>query len=78
MGEIEQLLERRILWEESKESGVLFIAEIDGEHCTLRMNDFPDEVLYTLSYKGKDISFDDAPRLWVIPAMKEGRNGVRS
>jgi hypothetical protein len=36
------------------------------EDCYLRMNDFPDEPLWTLYFKGKKIDFDDKPDWWKI------------
>jgi hypothetical protein len=36
------------------------------DECYLRMNDFPDEPLWTLFYKGDSIDFDDTPSIWHI------------
>lgn len=33
------------------------------------MNDLPSEKLYTLKYNNEEISFDDAPKNWVIPVL---------
>jgi|WetSurMetagenome_2_1015567.scaffolds.fasta_scaffold169468_2 hypothetical protein len=42
-------------------------AFIDEEECELVMNDFPAECLYTLSWRGQSVLFDDAPANWSIP-----------
>jgi hypothetical protein len=39
--------------------------------CYLRMNDFPDEPLWTLFYKGDSIDFDDTPSVWKINYRNE-------
>ena len=36
------------------------------EKCFLRMNDFPEEHLWTLFYNEYTIDFDDTPLLWKI------------
>ena len=36
------------------------------EICYLRMNNFPEEPLWTLFYKGESFDFDDAPASWKI------------
>jgi hypothetical protein len=45
----------------------------DGEKCELKMNDFPDEPLYTLVWRGERIDFDDAPSSWVLPRDQVGK-----
>lgn len=37
-----------------------------GNICYLRMNDFPEEPLWTLFYKGESIDFNDTPSIWSI------------
>jgi hypothetical protein len=70
MDDLKKLFERKIRWQNVKDSGVEFIAEVDNEKCILRMNDFPDEPLFTLIYKGNQIDFDNRPALWEIPFLK--------
>ena len=38
-----------------------------GDRCELSLNDFPDEPMYTLKWRGEQIDFDDTPKLWIIP-----------
>jgi hypothetical protein len=41
-------------------------ATVNGHDCSLRMNDFPDEPLYTVAVEGVSIDIDDAPLMWSI------------
>ena len=64
---INDLLVERIKW---KEVGTCeFISEIDQCECKLKMNDFPDEPMYTLSFQGESVDFDDKPQCWDIPIL---------
>ncbi len=65
--EIEDILQREVKWKEEVPGGVEFFAYIDGELCQLRMNDFPDEPLYTLTWKNSQIDLDDRPIKWDVP-----------
>ena len=67
LDQLKKLFNREIIWRKAQPSGKGFIAEVDGEKCKLRINDFPDEPLYTLIYKGIEYDFDDAPEIWKIP-----------
>ncbi len=71
MDDLKELFNVEIIWKEVTPGGVEFIAEINGEKYELRMNDFPDEPLYTISYKGMELDFDDAPKIWKIPPLKD-------
>ena len=48
-------------------------ATVDGHECSLRMNDFPDEPLFTVAVEGTSIEIDDAPRTWCIESMTGDR-----
>jgi hypothetical protein len=44
-----------------------FVASVEGRIWTIRLNDFPDEPLYTLLIEGVDvIHFDDWPDWWDV------------
>ena len=43
----------------------------EKEECFLRMNNFPEEPLWTLFYKGESIDFDDTPPKWNITYRSE-------
>ena len=38
-----------------------------GKEALLRMNDFPEKPLYTLSFEGQEIDFNEKPPRWTIP-----------
>lgn len=64
---IEDLFLRKIVWREETKRGVQFYAYVDGELCQLRMNDFPQEPLYTVTWKDFSVDLDDRPNGWIIP-----------
>lgn len=39
---------------------------VEGEECSLTMNDFPEEPLYTIRAFGETLDIDDAPAGWTI------------
>lgn len=46
-------------------SGIEFEATVSGAQWLIRMNDFPDEPLYTLLIDGAEVlHFDDWPGFW--------------
>jgi hypothetical protein len=54
-------------WSPIPESERDFVSEgYHKDECYLRMNDFPDEPLWTLFYKGESIDFNDTPFVWKI------------
>ena len=68
-------LAKNIAWKRTADPQYPFAAEFEGEKCIIRLNDFPDEHLYTLIVNGKEIlSFDDWSAKWSRPA-KEKRVG---
>lgn len=49
--------------------GLIFAAHREGEDWSIRINDFPDEPLYTLIVDGREIiHFNDWPAEWRKPA----------
>ena len=65
---VEDILKQPIVWiKRPNLPKSEWFAFIDGEECELRMNNFPDEPLFTLSWRGSSIDFDDAPANWSIP-----------
>ncbi len=71
MNDVERLFSQRITWEEQGPESRWFHALVNGETCTLRMNDFPDEPLYTLTFRGQSVDFDNRPAAWIMPWMKK-------
>ena len=65
---VQNYLEEKIAWEKGTDPKYPFVASIDGERCVVRLNDFPDESLYTLIVNDIEIAdFDDWPKQWSRP-----------
>ena len=63
---ITDLFKIRIFWE--KQFGhPVWTTMIDDTKCLLKMNNFPEEPMYSILWKDQQLDFDDAPYLWVIP-----------
>lgn len=41
------------------------------DECWLQMNDFPEEPLWTLFYKGDSVDIEDTPALWTVNYPRE-------
>ena len=67
MTEINLLFKKGIIWQAAKDHVGKWHSDFNGEKCFLQMNDFPDEPLYTLTFKGETVDFDDKPLMWFIP-----------
>ncbi|MDB6053215.1 MAG: hypothetical protein JWN25_738 [Verrucomicrobiales bacterium] len=63
---IQDLLTERIMWLKTPERPQ-WSAKVCDELCELTMNDFPEEPLYTVRWRGQSMDIDDAPSSWVIP-----------
>lgn len=60
----------RIAWRASRANtlGVVYEADVDGGGGQIRMNDFPDEPLYTLLIDDVEIiHFNEWPDKWLRP-----------
>ena len=63
--ELRDCLKQNIQWVSSDEKGFPFLAMVGNREWKLRLNDFPDEQLYTLFIGGKEIgNLDDFPPAW--------------
>ncbi len=61
-------LEEKMVWKEGGEPVYPYITNISGEKCLIRINDFPNDHLYTLIVNDKEVvSFDDWPKHWSRP-----------
>ena len=57
----------RCSWRTAEAAGpqIVFEARVDGRPWAVRLNDFPEEPLYTLIVAGDEvIHFDDWPAFW--------------
>ncbi len=66
--EMKNYLDASIFWEKGVDPEYPYRVEIEGQQCLIRLNDFPDEHLYTLLVAGVGVAdFDDWPSNWVRP-----------
>jgi hypothetical protein len=49
--DIGSLYQKQTSWHATKPGSVEFYAYVDGERCELCLNDFPEEPLYTLTFR---------------------------
>ena len=71
---IEDLLNQKLSWKPIVDSKRDFYnPDFSTDECYLRMNNFPDEPLWTLFYKGDSLDFDNTPVNWDILYRSEGR-----
>lgn len=61
-------LAEQIVWGKNADPLLPYTTEFEGERCLIRLNDFPEEHLYTLIVNGGETTaFDDWPARWVRP-----------
>ncbi|QSQ23304.1 hypothetical protein JY651_50940 [Pyxidicoccus parkwayensis] len=65
----DELMTRKLSWSKVSDPEHPFRAQVDGHTLTIRLNDFPEEPMYSLLIDGKDASdFDDWPKIWSRPS----------
>lgn len=65
---VQSYLEEKVAWNRGVDPSYPFQAEFEGERLAIRLNDFPEESLYTLMVNGQEvINFDDWPEAWPRP-----------
>ncbi|MGH9803027.1 MAG: hypothetical protein ACRD82_21895 [Blastocatellia bacterium] len=63
---MKEYLDMNVVWKKSADPEYPYSAMIEGEKCLIRLNDFPDEHLYTLLANGIAVAdFDDWPAAWL-------------
>ncbi|MCC6979272.1 MAG: hypothetical protein IT343_13190 [Candidatus Melainabacteria bacterium] len=65
----QEIVNAKIQWEET--SGPFFQTRFKDKIVTLRMNDFPDEVLWTLIIDSEELDLEETPTLWTLPPEPE-------
>lgn len=64
---IDRLLFESLVWDPIQgEVGKFFTTKYLQSECWLQINDFPEEPLWTLFYKGRSRNIEDTPKLWKI------------
>ncbi len=68
---------RRVLWAETSDTHFPYTAQVGGERWTLRINDFPDEPLYTLFVGQRPLQdIEEWPSTWVRPTGSTTPDGA--
>jgi len=58
-------LAEKLAWQKTADPKHPYETNLDGERCVIRVNDFPDEHLYTLIVNGVEVAdFDDWSATW--------------
>lgn len=71
MNPANEYLTKKIEWEESGDSEYPFCAIINNKRLVLRLNDFPEEPMYTLLVNNQEvIDLDGVPSTWQIPRYR--------
>ena len=65
---IKKIFEYDIVWKRNKKdfSDELYYFTNFNDTFRLRMNNFPEEQMYTFFAIGEEIDFDDLPKKWTI------------
>ena len=62
---VQNYLEEELSWRQTKDPAYPYQTEINGDKLVIRLNDFPDNQLYTLMFNDEETaSFDDWPTCW--------------
>jgi hypothetical protein len=70
---LDDFLCERIVWSHTADDALIhWRSNIDRDTWTVRVNDFPDEHLYTLFVNEEEVgSFDQWPRDWIRSSEKQ-------
>lgn len=64
---VRSYLEEKLTWERGSDPLHPYEAQIEGERMVIRLNDFPDNPLYTLLVNDEEVaSFDEWPKQWTL------------
>ncbi len=66
----ENLLQANLEWVQQVEDRKFFRTEYNGEKLLLRLNDFPEEPLYSVIGESS-FDLDDKPETWLIRYLDE-------
>ena len=62
----QHVLNRPLVWQRTEDPIDRYKTLVDGQHWLVRINDFPEEPMYTLFICEEEIvSFDDWPNEWI-------------
>jgi hypothetical protein len=63
--ELAELLTRQLTWQATDDPDHPWTTDVDGQRWEVRINDFPDELMYGLIIAGECVGdFHDWPETW--------------
>lgn len=72
---LNNLLKEELVWKPALETKTYYITDFyEKEECWLRINDFPEEPMWTFYFKGESIDFDETPKKWKIQYRSDFKN----
>jgi hypothetical protein len=64
---INRLTRTSLTWvQDPNRERVYITGKYKNEECYIRMNDFPEEPLWTLFFKGESLDLEDTPTVWSV------------
>jgi len=72
---LQEILHARVDWIATQEDPYTFKAMFGREIAHLRLNDFPEEPLCTVSVADTQIDIDDFPSQWTLPKHRGETTG---
>ena len=64
---ISDIIKEAIKWFPLKDNKSIYVCEeYPAKDCFLKMNDFPEDPLWTIFFYGEHLDFDDDPTQWEI------------
>ncbi len=60
----ERVFNEPIEWKRSGDPGFPYYADVNGQQWKIKVNDFPEDDLYTLMIGQKSVNFNDWPVAW--------------
>jgi hypothetical protein len=61
---LKELQSAELIWMDSKQGHAMYEVVYKGELLKMRLNDFPDEVAFTLFVRGEEIDLEERPKTW--------------
>jgi len=65
---VQELLNIPIQWKKIPQQPK-WLSIVGNSECCLTLNSFPDEALYTLTWRNQTYDLDDLPKFWAIPRI---------
>ena len=59
-----ELQNAALIWTRAKQGHATYEAVYKGESIKMRLNDFPDEVAFTLFVRDKEVDLEERPKTW--------------